>query len=222
MRSKTILAATAIFVWFAVFLCACGRDAGDATTEPTFNSPWSEAQVFTLPTEPQTEKADGTEKDETEKRQPDDDAILRRIETARAVYKMFSASRPQLDKADSVEVDEGLTAYRVRDPQCATMDKLRAYVSQYLSDDITERLLNIGIYSDQGGKLYALDVGIPSAATGKAVVEVTEKTDTLERYLLTVKVDTDADGVPDTEKTYESVYEKQSDGKWVFTHFESN
>lgn len=200
------MTATAIFACLAVFLCACGSGADDpSTTEPSFSTAWSEAQVFSLPSETPASEPSGT--------QTDTDAILRRIETARAVFGLFSETRPPLDKTDSVEVQEGLLAYRVSDPQFDSLEKLNAYVSDYFSPEITQRLLSVGIYVEVDGKLYALDVGTQTAQTGDLRVEVTEKSDTSESYRLTVG--------SDTQHAYSFVYAKQADGKWVFTKFEA-
>lgn len=211
MKFGKILTATAFFAALAVFLCACGKDAPVATTtDPFVFETWSEAEVFTLPAEPENESV-------SEGAQADEDAILRRIETARAVYGMFSESRPELDKEDSVEVEEGLFAYRVADPHFDTMAKLEKYVSGYFSETITKQLLSTGIFTEIDGKLYALDVGMQSSQKGEMHVEVTEKTDTSEHYVLTVK---SKDAKDKTEKTYDFDYEKQKNGKWVFTRFQ--
>ncbi len=212
LKYGRVLTATAIFACLAVFLCACGKDAeSGTTTDPFVFETWSEAEVFTVPAEPDSEpvpqdaKADGAEAEKT---------ILRRIETARAVYGMFSESRPELDKEDSVEVEEGLLAYRVADPHFDTMAKLEKYVRGYFSESITKQLLSAGIFLEYDGKLYALDVGMQSPKRGEMHVKVTEKTDTSAHYVLTVK------GPDDTEKTFDFEYAKQKDGKWVFTRFQ--
>lgn len=213
LKFGKVWTATAIFAALAVFLCACGKGAADTTTtEPYISTPWSEAQVFTLPDETQAVSSPDGE-DATSETQSETDVILRRIEAARAVYVLFSETRPQLDKTDSIEVEEGLFAYRVTDPQFNTMEKLYAYVSGYFSDELTQQLFNIGIYTTYEGKFYALDVGIQPPATGEMHVEVTEKTDASESYRLTIGREKD--------RTYQFVYAKQSDGKWVFTKFES-
>ncbi len=205
LKFGNVLTATAFFVCLAVFLCACGKGAdGDPTAKTYASSPWSQAEVFSVP----TEAGSSTSDDDA----ADTGAVLRRIETANAVYGLFSETRPQLDKTDSIEVEEGLFAYRVTDPQLDTWNKLQAYVSGFFSDEITQQLLSIGIFTESDGKLYALDLAVRSAKTGEMHVEVLEKTDTSEHYRLTIG--------SDTAKTYDSVYEKQADGKWVFTRFE--
>lgn len=161
-----------------------------------------------MPTEPQSAPS-GEEGSVSS----DADAALRRIEAAHAVFGLFLESRPQLDKTDSFEVEEGLLAYRVADPAFDTMEKLRAYVSGYFSDEITQSLLNVGIFTESEGKLYAVDVSMRTSEPGAPHVEVTEKTDTLERYRLTIG--------SDTQKVYEYVYAKQDDGGWVFTRFDN-
>ncbi len=209
LKVRVFLTATAIFVCLAVFLCACGKGADDAsTTEPVVTSPWSEAQVFTRPSEAPT---GGDEEKQADADQTD--VVLNRIKAARAVYGMFTETRPQLDKTDKVELEEGLFVYRVSEPQFATMEKLHAYLNGYFSDDISQRLLNIGIFTEIDGKLYAIDAAMRSPKDADLQVTVTEKTDTAEHYRLTVK--------GETEKTYDFVYAKQKDGKWVFTHFEA-
>ena len=192
LKYGRVLTATAIFACLAVFLCACGKDAeSGTTTDPFVFETWSEAEVFTVPAEPDSEpvpqdaKADGAEAEKT---------ILHRIETARAV--------------------EGLLAYRVADPHFDTMAKLEKYVRGYFSESITKQLLSAGIFLEYDGKLYALDVGMQSPKRGEMHVKVTEKTDTSEHYVLTVK------GADDTEKTFDFEYAKQKDGKWVFTRFQ--
>lgn len=209
LKVRHFLTATAFFVCLAVFLCACGKGADDAsTTELVVTSPWSEAQVFTLPSEAPT----GV-KEEKQADTEQTDVVLNRIKAARAVYGMFTETRPQLDKTDKIEVEQGLFAYRVSEPQFATMEKLHAYLNGYFSDDISQRLLNIGIFTEIDGKLYAIDAAMRPPQSADLQVKVTEKTDTTERYRLTVK--------GEAEKTYDFVYAKQEDGKWVFTHFEA-
>ena len=212
LKRRIISTATAIFVCLAVFLCACGKGADDTTTEPrSVPSPWSEAQVFTLPSEAASvPDGDAGDKDKTEK--TDTDTALRRIETARAVYGLFRESRPQIDKEDSIEFEEGLFMYRVTDPNLDTLEKLQAYVSGYFSDEITQKLLSIGVYTQYEDKLYAVDVGMPVSQPDGLSVKVTKQTEKSEQYELTVKAD--------TERTYNYEYSKQADGKWVFTHFE--
>ena len=207
MNIRGIYAAAALCVCVAVFFSACGKNAAvDETTEPTVVTPWSEAQVFSLPQEePQNEapKAD---------KQTDTDRILKRIEAANAVYGLFSVSKPQLDKQDSVEVEEGLLFYRVVDPDLDTMEKLRKYVRGFFSEEITQSLLNVGMYEEIKGKLYAVDVGMEAGVNmGTPTVEVTEKTKTSESYRLTFS---DA-----LQTSYEYIYAKGADGKWVFTKF---
>ncbi len=106
-----------------------------------------------------------------------------------------------------------MLAYRVTDPNLDTWEKLQKYVSGYFSEEITQKLLNIGMYTQYDDKLYALDVGMNPARSGELHAEVTEKTDTSEHYRLTVKAE--------KEETYAFDYTKQADGKWVFTHFEA-
>lgn len=209
LKFGKIITATAVFVCLAVFLCACGKDAETETTGPSYPEPWSEAQVFTMPTEP-PEPASGSA--ETDK-ESDAETALRRIETAHAVFGLFLESRPQLDKEDSVEVEQGLFAYRVADTHFDTMEKLHAYVSGYFSEDIVQNLFNIGIFTEVDGKLYAVDVSMREPSESELHVEVTEKTDKEEHYRLTVG--------EDPKKTYEFVYAKQKDGSWVFTKFEN-
>lgn len=204
-----MITATAILVCLAVFLYACGKGAETQTTEPTFPEPWSEAQVFTMPTEPQEPASDAAGADETS----DEETALRRIEAAHAVFGLFVESRPQLDKEDSVEIEQGLVAYRVADEHFDTMEKLQKYVSGYFSDEIAQNLFNVGIFTDVDGKLYAVDVRMREPTTDELHVEVTKKTDKEEHYRLTVGTD--------SEKTYEFVYAKQKDGSWVFTKFEN-
>lgn len=212
MKRRIFSTATAILVCLAVFLCACGKntDSG-STTEQTVSSPWSEAQVFSLPAETPTAAQSGKQ---AEKAQTDTATILHRIQAARAVYGLFLESRPQLDKSDSIEAEEGLTAYRVTDPKLDTWEKLQAYVSGYFSDKITQQLLSVGMYIEYDNKLYALDVGMQTAHSDQMQAELTGQTDTAEHYRLTVRADKQ-------EKTYDFEYAKQEDGKWVFTHFEA-
>ena len=175
-----------------------------------------------MPQEQPGEKASKTqEKDETEKKadsekadpEAESAAILKRIADANAVYGLFSVSKPQLDKKDSKELEEGLIYYRVSDPKLDTMDKLYKYVCGYFSEEITNKLMNVGMYASVDGKLYAIDVGKSSAAhKGTPTVEVTEKTKTSESYRLVFS------GEP--ENTYDYVYSKGKDGKWVFTAFQ--
>ena len=144
---------------------------------------------------------------------PDSQAILQRIEAARAVYELFSVSKPQLDKEDSVEYESGLFFYRVTDPNLNTMEKMQAFVGTYFSEEITQRLLNIGMYAEIDGSLYAVDVGMqPHTVSGSPQVEVTEKTKTSETYRLTFSENPD--------RAYQFVYAQAEDGKWVFTQFE--
>ena len=121
LKFGRMITATAILVCLAVFLYACGKGAETQTTEPTFPEPWSEAQVFTMPTEPQEPASDDAGADETS----DEETALRRIEAAHAVFGLFVESRPQLDKEDSVEIEQGLVAYRVADEHFDTMEKLQ-------------------------------------------------------------------------------------------------
>lgn len=222
MKFRKLWTATAIFACLAVFLCACGKGAdGDAATDMTVSSPWSEAQVFTAPSVPSApEKPAADSKDEKESKDgktdtaADADTALQRIEAARAVYGLFLESRPQLDKTDSVEIEQGLVGYRVSNPNLDSMEKLQAYVSGFFSAEITQQLMNIGMYTQYDNKLYALDVGMQISASGEKHVEVTEKTDKSEHYRMTIGTDAE-------KKTYNFDYEKQADGKWVFTHFES-
>ena len=209
------LTATAVLVCLAVFLCACGKDPQEETTTLIESPPWSEAQVFTMPEEPQEPASDGADASQSADADAgtETETILRRIRNAHAVFGLFLESRPQLDKEDSIEVEQGLFAYRVTDPHFDTMEKLTKYVSGYFSDEITQSLLSVGIFTPVDGKLYAVDVSMRTPRTGDLHVEVTEKTDTEEHYLLTVGEDTD--------RTYESVYAKQKDGTWVFTKFDN-
>lgn len=208
LKFAKYMTATAVFACLAVFLFACGKDAdGGTTTDPFVFETWSEAAVFTLPETPQESASAGADD------KADTDAVLRRIEAARAVFGMFSESRPELDKEDSVEVEQGLFAYRVADPHFDTMQKLQDYVSGYFSDSITQQLLSTGIFTEVDGRLYALDVGMQTPQKGDMHVQITEKTDSSEHYVLTV-------GSGEKAKTYDFVYEKQSDGKWVFTRFQ--
>lgn len=203
------ITATAILVCLAVFLYACANGTESEPTEPTFPEPWSEAQVFTMPTEPQEPASDTAQADDAS----DAETALRRIEAAHAVFGLFVETRPQLDKEDSVEVEQGLFAYRVADTHFDTMEKLQKYVSGYFSDEITQSLLNVGIFTEYDGALYAVDVSMREPTSDELHVEVTKKTDKEEHYRLTVG--------KDAKKTYESVYAKQKDGSWVFTKFDN-
>jgi hypothetical protein len=209
LKFRNGITAAATLVCLAAFLCACGKSAPTETTAPDFPEPWSQAQVFTMPTEPSEEASGSAQTDKTS----DEETALRRIEAAHAVFGLFLESRPQLDKNDSVEVEQGLMAYRVTDEHFDTMAKLHAYVSGYFSDEITQNLFNVGIFTEVEGKLYAVDVGMREPTQGELHVEVTEKTEKEEHYRLTVGTD--------TKKTYEFVYARQKDGSWVFTKFEN-
>ncbi len=238
-RMIQTIAAAALTACLAVFLFACG---GDASTPAVSETPsFAEAEVFTLPEEEPSEseaaqspseaestaaaKADAESTAKAEKKEqtlPDEQTILRRVDEARAVYGLFGKYRPAMDKKDEVTGDNETPYYRVTDTKFDTMKKLRNYVLKYFSEDITDALINVGMYMESDGKLYAVDAAMDMAPPETILsrkAELTAHTKDLQNYLVTLSMDKDEDGKADSEKQYRYAYAKSGD-KWVFTSFE--
>ena len=144
------------------------------------------------------------------------------MDEARTVYGLFGEYRPAMDKNDVVTGDNETPFYRVKDTKFDTMDKLMKYVGKYFSGDVTEALINVGLYMESDGKLYAVDAAMEMDSPDTVLerhAKVTSHTKDSQDYLVTLTVDTDGDGKADGKQEYRSTYAKQGD-KWVFTSFE--
>lgn len=245
------IAAAALTACLAAFLCACGQtDTAEQTAAMSESPSFSQAEVFTLPPEPTAEaqtsaakadtdganttkttaKADarsaakaGTTRAETAKESlPDEAEILARVDTARAVYGLFGRYRPEMDKNDAIPGENETVYYRVTDKKFDTMDKLRAYVCGYFSDDVTDALLQVGLYTESDGKLYALDALMPLEIQGDVLsrsAELTAHDKDSQSYRVVLHVDTDMDGKADSDETHAYTCVRQN-GRWVFSSFE--
>ncbi len=128
-------------------------------------------------------------------------------------YSQNSQSETSIRTAN----EDGYT--EIGDSRIKTYAELGAYLKTLFSDEITERLLALGMYRDINGKLYGLDAARGSDITkGSSTAAIKRFSDSKIFYTVTVELlSEDLKSVAGYEThvfTYELI-----DSKWIWTKF---
>ena len=144
-------------------------------------------------------------------KQTAEDAILPAME----VYSYFELYPLTLNHKESKQ--DGLY-YRIQDKNLDTFDELRAFVSDYFSEEITQQLLSNMMYTDIDGYLYAKGSGRKKREDIEHVsYSLVEMSDDLISYQIVITYAKESQE-PINPKTLYFIREQQK-GKWVFTAF---
>jgi len=140
------------------------------------------------------------------------------FERALELYKYFSMTSMQVDHEDTLE-REGVTYYRVTDPEYPTMDALALALTEVFSLELTWEFLrrtvdgNAPLYAetDNYTKLYTCMGDRGATVSSYSVGAVSESDSKIVSKLTAVTFDGET---RETLLTQELI-----DGKWVFTDF---
>jgi len=154
------------------------------------------------------------------------------FERALQLYRYFSMSSMQVDQNDTIERD-GVTYYRVTDPEFPTMDALALALSEVFSFEIMRDFLHRTVHSTQPwntaldpglaqtllyvtkepviGELYTCMGDRGSDITSYSVGAVSESDDKIVSKLSAMTIDGETKEYLLTQELFE--------GNWVFTDF---
>lgn len=143
----------------------------------------------------------------------EEDTVEDTLLGAMEVYSWF-VMQPldvDLDKPDASG-----TRFQVLDDRFNTMTQLRGFVSGYFSDELTEELFAMNVYTEEAGFLYTTTDGRNIDETiGETEFEVIDETSDTVTY--SVVVHYWGEGIDEEEEfTY---VRKLIDGQWKFTEF---
>lgn len=147
---------------------------------------------------------------------PEVDSPKTIITEANKVYSRFETDPFEYDEEHFIEID-GKKYYRVLYSNLNTESDMRSYLKNYFSDEITDSLINNGVYKKgDDGYLYTDGIGIEEDKGfdfENAEYSIDEAGENEYRY--SVKVENDGNII-----TFNFYYAKIN-GKWVFIEFKN-
>ena len=140
------------------------------------------------------------------------------ITEAMKVYAWFEVAPLEADRSVPIQEANGVTYYKVRDGRYDTYNELYAYLRSIFSQEISDRLINNGVYHNIEGHLYHSNGGRGADATIQNVsYSLQSSTDRKQQYVVTVSYTQDQNVKNKVKKL--TFIRENLDGQWIFTQF---